>query len=177
MSKRSSAVRNLLSRSSAVWVAHNENSAGVPPAVRTYLLDGEHGTFRRYLLEACLVLGLFLPWVAPLIGLCAISPIVQLSILDSRVVTPTSDCLGPNGGLCDTDVRFDYYFWNVSNAPEVRGSLPACVRAPWRCSLTLQRARSGWPAPQHPSCRSWGPTPSRWARMSHRAARSTRMRC
>ena len=71
------------------------------------------------------MVGLFLPWVAPLIGLCAISPIVQLGILDSRVVTPTSDCTGPDGGVCDTNVWFDYYFWNVTNAPEVGQS--ACA--------------------------------------------------
>ena len=59
--------------------------------------------------------------------------LIQLGILDSRVLTPSTDCLGPDGGLCNTDVWFDYYFWNISNAPEVLNLLdfsnPCC--RPW----------------------------------------------
>ena len=119
--RRSSVAKNLTGRPS--WLPDSSSSTAVPPAVRTYFYEQEHGTFRRYLLEACIVLGLFLPWVAPLVGLCAISPIVQLAILDSRVITPTSDCYGPDGGVCDNEVYFDYYFWNITNPAEVQQSL------------------------------------------------------
>ena len=122
--RRSSLAHSLTGRPSWLPDSSQQNSAAVPPAIRTYLYEQEQGTVRRYLLEACVVLGVFLPWVAPLIGLCAISPIVQLAILDSRVITPTADCYGLEGAVCNNEVYFDYYFWNITNPTEVRGGPP-----------------------------------------------------
>lgn len=92
----------------------------VPPAVRTYLLAGDHGTFRRYLLEVCMVLGLFLPWIGPLLGLCAVVPMVELVVWETTVVTPASNCYNATPMVCNDEVFFDYYFWNITNANEVR---------------------------------------------------------
>lgn len=92
----------------------------VPPIVKTYLLSGDHGTFRRYLLEMCLVLGVCLPWIGPLLGLCAVTPLLDLGIIESEVITPSTDCYSATPSVCRDDVHFDYYFWNVTNAAEVR---------------------------------------------------------
>ena len=127
--RRSSVAHSLTGRPSWLPDSSQHDSAGVPPAIRTYLYEQEHGTFRRYLLEACVVLGVFLPWVAPLIGLCAIAPIVQLALLDSRVITPSADCYGPEGGVCNNEVYFDYYFWNITNPVEVSPALCSAVPA------------------------------------------------
>lgn len=95
--------------------------AGVNPVIQTYLLSGEHGTFRRYLLELCLVLGLFLPWLGPLLGLCGIIPLIELDILETAVITPSSYCFAQaaNGTVCNGTAVYEYYFWNLTNTEQV----------------------------------------------------------
>ena len=66
------------------------------------------------------MLGLFLPLLGPLIGLCAIAPLIELAILDSGVITPSTNCYNTTPVVCTDEVYFDYYFWNITNPVEVR---------------------------------------------------------
>ncbi|KAK9813634.1 hypothetical protein WJX73_000949 [Symbiochloris irregularis] len=94
--------------------------AGVNPVIQTYLLSGEHGTSRRYLLELCLVLGLFLPWLGPLLGICGIIPLIELDVLERAVITPSSYCFAQaaNGTVCNGTAVYEYYFWNLTNSQQ-----------------------------------------------------------
>ena len=87
-----------------------------------YLLPEVHGTYRRYVLELLLVLGLLLPWIGPLFGLAVMTPIVLLTVQNGKIITTERDCFG--GGLkavqCPAQSYFDYYFWNITNPTEVR---------------------------------------------------------
>lgn len=90
-----------------------------------YLLPGDHDTYRRYVLELLVVLGLLLPWIGPLFGLAVMTPIVLLTVEDEKIITTETDCFG--GGqtpsLCPAQSYFDYYFWNITNPLEVRDVL------------------------------------------------------
>lgn len=80
-----------------------------------------HGTYRRYILELLVVLGLLLPWIGPLFGLAIMTPIVLLTVQNGKIITTERDCFG--GGLtptqCPAESYFDYYFWNITNPAEV----------------------------------------------------------
>lgn len=55
-------------------------------------------------------------------GLFVADPMIQLMLLDSQVILPTSDCYNPllPNQTCSTDVNVAYYFWNLTNEDEVR---------------------------------------------------------
>lgn len=87
-----------------------------------YLQPKVHGTYRKYVLELLVVLGLLLPWIGPLFGLAVMTPIVLLTIQNEKIITTERDCFG--GGnvptQCPAESYFDYYFWNITNPAEVR---------------------------------------------------------
>ena len=85
-----------------------------------YLLPGVHGTYRRYFLELCIVAGLLLPWLGPVLGLAVLTPIVLLTVENGKVIDSTTDCFGGGTGptTCPATSYFDYYFWNITNPNE-----------------------------------------------------------
>ena len=96
-----------------------------------YLLTGVHGTYRQYFLELCIVAGLLLPWLGPILGLAVLTPIVLLTVEDGKVIDSTTDCFGGGTGPtnCSATSYFDYYFWNITNPNEASPS----SRRPAQC--------------------------------------------
>ncbi|KAK9814422.1 hypothetical protein WJX72_005728 [[Myrmecia] bisecta] len=92
--------------------------AVVNPILRTYLAANNYGTCRRYFLELLLVLGLFLPWMGPLLGLAVLDPIITVTLEQSKLLTPTTKCYQAEPAVCDATSYFDYYFWNITNAQQ-----------------------------------------------------------
>lgn len=94
--------------------------------VQSYLLPGEHGTYRRYVLELLIVLGALLPWMGPVFGLVIMTPTVLLTVQNGKTITTERDCFAPGIGpiKCPATSYLDYYFWNLTNPYEVRTDLP-----------------------------------------------------
>ena len=65
------------------------------PVLRTYTLAGEHATWRRYLMELCLIAGLVVPWAAPAVGLLVVTPLVRVTADAGAELGPGTACLGP----------------------------------------------------------------------------------
>ena len=114
----------------------------VHPVIRTYLLSGDHGTLRRYLLELCLIVGLIIPWFGPLLGLCGIAPLIDLDIMERAVITPSSSCYSTagNGTVCDDRRFYEYHFWNLTNAEQVGQTSRLRLSAKYSVLYAL-----GWP--------------------------------
>ena len=94
------------------------------------MLQGEHGSARRYVLELMVVLGMFIPWIGPAFGLCVMTPIVLLTIQNGKIITADQDCFGAgplaNATECPAQSYFDYYFWNISNIDQVHSLSSKC---------------------------------------------------
>jgi hypothetical protein len=117
--------------------------------VQGYLAPGVHGTYRQYVLELLVVLGLLLPWIGPLFGRAVMTPIVLLTVQNGKIITTERDCFGGGVGPteCPADSYFDYYFWNITNPDQVSHNYttpaaastpnrqPACKRINAECSL------------------------------------------
>lgn len=86
-----------------------------------YLLPKVHGTYRRYFLELLVVAGLLLPWIGPAFGLAIMTPIVLLTVQNSKIITTERDCFrgGVGPTTCPATSYFDYYFWNLTNPDQV----------------------------------------------------------
>lgn len=86
-----------------------------------YLLPSVHGTYRRYVLELLVVLGVLLSWIAPLFGLAVMTPVVLLTVQNGKVITTERDCFAEatEPVQCAAESFFDYYFWNITNPAEV----------------------------------------------------------
>ncbi len=89
------------------------------PIIDSYLLPDSHGTCRRFCCECCLIVGLSLPLLGPLLGLCVFVPYFDLLFEEGNVIQPNAPCFSPAPGICPTSSKFDYYFWNITNAEEV----------------------------------------------------------
>jgi len=89
--------------------------------VQGYLAPGVHGTYRQYVLELLVVLGLLLPWIGPLFGRAVMTPIVLLTVQNGKIITKERDCFGGGVGPteCPAESYFDYYFWNITNPNQV----------------------------------------------------------
>lgn len=87
-----------------------------------YMLPQVHGGCRRFCCECLLVVGLMLPLLGPLLGLCVFVPYFSLLFEEGTIIQPDSPCYGAPT-LCGSTFSYDYYFWNITNAEEVR-SLP-----------------------------------------------------
>lgn len=87
------------------------------------MLQGEHGTLRRYFLELLVVLGLLIPWIGPAFGLGVMTPIVLLTVQNGKIITSDQDCFGTalsgTAVTCPAESYFDYFFWNITNPAEV----------------------------------------------------------
>ena len=71
------------------------------PILRTFTLAGEHGTARRYWLEAGLLAGGLLPLLAPLVGLAVVTPLVRLAASVGGEIGPATACYGPGVQVSD----------------------------------------------------------------------------
>ena len=98
---------------------------------RTYIYPADISSGRRYLYLLLAVLGGFLWWLGPVMGLFVADPMIQLMLLNSQVILPTSDCYNPllPNQTCSTDVNVAYYFWNLTNEVEVRGRVNCICKA------------------------------------------------
>ena len=95
------------------------------PIIDSFLLPDSHGTCRRFCCECCLIVGLSLPLLGPLLGLCVFVPYFDLLFEEGNVIQPNAPCFSPAPGICPTSSKFDYYFWNITNAEQV-----SCMQAP-----------------------------------------------
>ena len=95
------------------------------PIIDSYLLPDSHGTCRRFCCECCLIVGLSLPLLGPLLGLCVFVPYFDLLFEEGNVIQPNAPCFSPAPGICPTSSKFDYYFWNITNAEQA-----SCMQAP-----------------------------------------------
>ena len=87
--------------------------------VNSYLLPDSHGTCHRFCCECCLVLGCMLPLLGPLLGLCVFVPYFDLIFEEGNVIQPNTPCFGPEAEICPSSFKFDYFFWNITNAEQV----------------------------------------------------------
>ncbi len=65
-----------------------------------------------------------LPLLGPLLGLCVFVPYFDLTFEEGNVIQPNSPCFGPDPEICPTSFKFDYFFWNITNAEQVRCAPP-----------------------------------------------------
>ena len=89
---------------------------------RTYLYKDDVISRKRYILFFMTVVGAFIWWLGPVLGLFLVDPLVQLLLLDVQVITPTTNCMDHRlaNQTCDSDVMVDYYFYNITNKDEVQ---------------------------------------------------------
>lgn len=91
--------------------------------IDTYLLPSSHGRCRRFCCECCLIVGLMLPLLGPLLGLCVFVPYFDLLFEEGNVIQPDTPCFGPDPAICPASFKFDYFFWNITNAEQVHCAL------------------------------------------------------
>lgn len=118
--------------------------------IDTYLLPKSHGTCRRFCCECCLIVGCMLPLLGPLLGLCVFVPYFDLLFEEGNVIQPDTPCFGDEPTICPVSFQFDYFFWNITNAEQVRQQAHCsllCLDS--SSSLTLDRNFAGllWPSP------------------------------
>ncbi len=111
--------------------------------IDTYLLPNSHGTCRRFCCECCLTLGCMLPLLGPLLGLCVFVPYFDLIFEEGNVIQPNTPCFGPDPGICPASFKFDYFFWNITNAEQVRHAWPGPCRDSQKSSAQLEAHSSG----------------------------------
>lgn len=139
------AIRPLRPSNIALSSCHNslERCKLSDAALQGYLVPKTHGTYRRYVLELLVVLGLLLTWIGPLFGLVVMTPIVLLTVQNGKIITTERDCFG--GGLgpteCPAESYFDYYFWNITNPTEVRQPI-ACTDVIEQCNKGVSTKRN-----------------------------------
>lgn len=63
--------------------------------------------------------GLLLPWFGPGVGLFVISPLIEMGLAESRILSSESQCLKSSENLCDSSSIFEYYFWDITNPEQV----------------------------------------------------------
>lgn len=90
------------------------------PIVQTFLLPNSHGKCERCCCECLLIVGVMLPLLGPLLGLCVAVPYLDIQFEEGSVIQPDTACYGPQPTVCDAKSSFDYYFWNITNPTEVR---------------------------------------------------------
>ena len=89
------------------------------PIIDSYLLPESHGTCRRFCCECLLIVGLSLPLLGPLLGLCVFVPYFDLLFEEGNVIQPNAPCYSNESSICPTSSKLDYYFWNITNAEQV----------------------------------------------------------
>ena len=73
-----------------------------------------------------------LPLLGPLLGLCVFVPYFDLLFEEGNVIQPNTPCFGPEPAICPVSFKFDYFFWNITNAEEVRCACPSlCTFIKW----------------------------------------------
>lgn len=89
---------------------------------RTYIYPDDITSGRRYLMLVLGIVGSFLWWLGPSIGILVADPMIQLILDDASTVTPETECFDHRltHQTCKTQIHVEYYFYNLTNKNEVR---------------------------------------------------------
>ena len=88
------------------------------PIIGLYMLPEVHGGCRQYCCECLLVVGILLPMLGPVLGLCVFAPYFSLLFEEGSIIQPDTPCYGPTPTTCEGTSTVDYYFWNITNPDE-----------------------------------------------------------
>jgi hypothetical protein len=86
------------------------------------VLPGDWRNRKRYVLTVAVVMAGCMWWMGPMIGVFVVDPMIQLTMSNMQVITPTTDCFDHrlDSQVCeDAGVKASYYFYNITNHEEV----------------------------------------------------------